>query len=233
MENVFGMDVHRDLLVTTVRTEGGEETRKTGVSVEELRKLMDWLKEKRCFKGVMESSGICWVPIYTALTDGGFSVTLANAHQVKAIPGRKTDTLDSQWLAKVFSAGLIKPSYIPERRLLELRSLTRLRVSLLQTQTAFKNRVHKMLQICNIRLASRLSDILGKDGQLLLDALMKGADLDEVIDRHGSKRLRAKKEEVKASIMGALNDTDVFELKICLENVNVLEGQIKQINSRR
>jgi transposase len=226
------MDVHRDLLVTTIRTETGEETRKTDVSVEEIRRLMDWLREKQCMKGVMESSGIYWVPIYTVLTDGGFNVALANAHQVKAIPGRKTDILDSQWLARLLGAGLIKPSYIPERKLLELRSLTRLRVSLLQNQTAFKNRIHKILQACNIRLASKLSDIFGKDGQLLLDALMKGENVDEVIEKHGSKRLKARREEVKASIMGVLRESDIVELKICLENVRLLKEQVNELDSR-
>jgi transposase len=89
----------------------------------------------------MESLGIYWVPIYTVLMDGGFNVTLANAHQVKAIPSRKTNVSDSQWLVRIFSAGLIKLSYMPEKMLLELRSLTRLRVNLLETQTSFKNRV--------------------------------------------------------------------------------------------
>jgi len=86
----------------------------------------------------------------------------------------------------------------------ELRSLTRLRVSLLETQTAFKKRVYKILQICNIRLASKLSNIFGNDGQMLLNALMNGESIDEVIDKYGSKRLKAKKEEVKASILGTL-----------------------------
>jgi transposase len=78
---------------------------------------MEWLKEKKCLKGVMESSGIYWVPIYVTLTDNGFQVTIANVHQVKAIPGRKTDELDSQWLARIFSAGLVKPSCIPEKKI--------------------------------------------------------------------------------------------------------------------
>ena len=187
MDRVFGMDVHRDLLVTTVKTKEGEETRYSGVSMEDLNSLMKWLREKRCHKGVMESSGIYWVPIYTVLTDNGFEVTIANAHQVKAIPGRKTDELDSQWLARVFSAGLIKPSCIPEKKLRELRSLTRLRVTLLETQTAFKNRIHKVLQICNIRIASKLSNLFGRDGQMLLNALMKGEDIDEMIENYGSR----------------------------------------------
>ena len=166
------------------------------------------------------------------LTDNGFQITVANAQQIKAIPGRKTDELDSQWLARVFRAGLVKPSYIPEKKIRELRSLTRLRVSLLETQTAFKNRVHKILQICNIGLASKLSNIFGKDGQMLLNALMNGESIDEVIDKYGSKRLKAKKEEVKASILGALGETDIIELKICLDNINRLEEQIRQLNAK-
>jgi len=232
MERVFGMDVHKNVLVTTIITEEGEETRWSGVEAGDLKNLMEWLKEKNCLKGVMESTGIYWVPIYVTLVDNGFQVTVANAHQVKAIPGRKTDELDSQWLARIFSAGLVKPSYIPEKKIMELRNLTRLRVALLEEQTAFKNRAHKTLQICNIRLASKLSNIFGKDGQMLLNALMKRESIDEVIEKYGSKRLKAKKEEVKESILGVLNETDIIQLKICLENINRLEEQIRQLNAK-
>ena len=102
----------------------------------------------------------------------------------------------------------------------------------METQTAFKNRVHKILQICNIRLASKLSNIFGKDGQMLLNALMNGESIDKVIDKYGSKRLKAKKEEVKASILGALGEADIIELKICLDNINRLEEQIRQLNAK-
>ena len=132
----------------------------------------------------------------------------------------------------MFSAGLVKPSYIPEKKIMELRSLTRLRVLLLEAQTAFKDRAHKILQICNIRLASKLSNIFGKDGQMLLNALMKGESVEEVIEKYGSKRLKAKKEEVKESILGVLNETDIIRLKICLENINRLEEQIRQLNAK-
>ncbi len=112
---------------------------------------------------------------------------------------------------------------IPEKKIMELRSLTRLRVSLLETQTAFKNRVHKILQLCNIRLASKLSNIFGKDGQTLLNALMKGESIEKVIEKYGSKRLKKKKEEVKESILGVLKEAEIIELKMCLENINRLE----------
>ncbi len=115
---------------------------------------------------------------------------------------------------------------------MELRSLTRLRVSLLETQTAFKNRVHKILQLCNIRLASKLSNIFGKDGQTLLNALMKGESIEKVIEKYGSKRLKKKKEEVKESILGVLKEAEIIELKMCLENINRLEEQIRQLNAK-
>jgi transposase len=106
------------------------------------------------------------------------------------------------------------------------------RVALLETQTAFKNRVHKTLQICNIKFASKLSNIFGKDGQILLNALMKGESVDEVIEKYGSKRLKMKREEVKKSILGALGEADMIELKICLDNINRLEEQIRQLNAK-
>lgn len=121
---------------------------------------------------------------------------------MKAIPGRKTDELDSQWLARVFSADLIKPSYISKKKIRELISLTRLRVTLLEAQIAFKNRVHKTLQICNIRLSSKISSLFGRDGQMLLDSIMSGKSVDQAIEKHGSKRLKEKKEELKASVLG-------------------------------
>lgn len=193
MEPVFGMDVHRDLIVATVKFDEGKEVRRFGVAADDLNRCMEWLRENGCVRGVMESTGVYWVPIYTALVDAGFNVILANAHQVKAVPGRKTDVSDSEWLAHLLRAELIKPSYVPEKRLMELRSMTRFRVGLSNTQTSFKNRVHKILQLCNIRLASKLSDILGKSGLMILDALMKGGDMDEVVEKHrpsASKRRR-------------------------------------------
>lgn len=89
MERVFGMDVHRDLPVTTVKTEEGEETRYSWVSMEDVNNLMEWLREKKCYKGVMGSSGIYWVPIYTVLADNRFDMAIADARQVKAIPGKE------------------------------------------------------------------------------------------------------------------------------------------------
>ncbi len=160
MDVVCGLDVGKDKVVATVLGDGFKESRTFGVSIEELSRLKDWLGSSGCRRVVMESTGVYWVPIYTSIEESGFKVSLANSRQVKAIPGRKTDQLDSEWLAYLLRAELVKPSYVPEKKLRVLRSLTRLRAQLKQDQSKYKNRVHKILQVCNVRLDSKLTDML-------------------------------------------------------------------------
>ena len=142
MEKVCGVDVHRDLLVATILS-GETETKETRNFVNDssdIDKLKEWLKTSECKHVVMESTSVYWVPLYLALEETGFDVVLANAHQVKGVAGRKTDQSSSEWLAHLLRGGLIKPSYVPDKRLRELRELTRLRVKYVQNRTAFKNR---------------------------------------------------------------------------------------------
>jgi transposase len=223
--------VHRDLIVVTKLGEEGKETRSFSVDSESLRKCVDWLRTDGCVDGVMESTGVYWVPIYTTLKDAGLNVCVANAYQVKAIPGRKSDVKDSEWLAYLHRAELIKPSYIPDGKYQELRTLTRLRTRLAETETDFKNRAHKILQLCNIRLASKLSDLFGGSGLRILEALLNGGNIDEAI-KASDKRIRVKGEEVKASIIGTLSQTDIFELRIILENIKLLQTQIGEVDEK-
>lgn len=232
LDRAFGMDVHKDMIVIgKLAADGSKETRRFGVSQGEIQSALDWLKKDNCMNGVMESTGIYWVPIYTQFKEAGFNVCLANAYQVKSVPGRKSDFKDAEWLAYLLRAELIKPSYIPDEKYEELRTLTRLRKKLVQTETSFKNRVHKMLELCNIRLSSKISKLFGPSGMTILDAIMSDGDMDKAIDSC-SKKIRAKKDEIKQSIIGTLNQTDLFELKICLDNVKLLEDQIKQIDEK-
>jgi transposase len=198
---------------------------------EDIEEAKEWLRKDGCMNGVMESTGIYWVPIYADFKEAGFNLSVANAQQVKAVPGRKSDHNDAEWLAYLLRAELIKPSYIPDEKHQELRTLTRLRTKLVQTQTSFKNRAHKILQLCNIRISSKVSKLFGPSGMKILDALVNGGDVDRAIDSCDS-RIRVKREEIKQSIMGTLSQTDVFELKICLENIRTLEEQIRQVDER-
>lgn len=144
-ERFCGIDVHRDLLVATILSDQSKETRRFVNDTNDINKLKDWLKTSECKRAVMESTSIYWVPLYLALEEAGFNVVLANAYQVKAIPGRKTDQSSSEWLAHLLRGGQIKPSYVPEKRVRELRELTRLRVKFVENRTAFKNRCQRCL----------------------------------------------------------------------------------------
>jgi len=185
-----GVDVHRDVLVASIMGESLKDARRFMNDVDGINGMKEWLRGHGCRRVVMESSGIYWVSLYLALEEAGFDVLLANAWQVKAIPGKKTDQSDSEWLAHLLGSGLVKPSYVPEKRVRELRELTRLRVKLVGSRTAFKNRCHKVLNRVNMRLGSKLSDVFGKAGSEILEGLMEGETVDDILDHTGNARAK-------------------------------------------
>jgi len=232
MEKVCGVDVHRDLLVATILLDQSKETRHFENNVDNIEKLKEWLKTQGCKRAVMESTSVYWVPLHLALEESGFEPVLANAHHVKAIPGRTTDQSSSEWLAHLLRGGLIKPSYVPEKRLRELRELTRLRVKYVQNRTAFKNRCQKVLNRVNIRLRSKLSDVFGKSGMEILNGLMAGKTVEYILEHTESKRLKRRCDEIKAVAKGALSENDIFELKKLTETINHLNEQIHDLEAR-
>lgn len=232
MEKVCGVDVHRDLLVATILSGEIKETKHFVNDANDIEKLKEWLKTNECKRTVMESTSIYWVPLYLALEEAGFNVMLANAHQVKGIPGRKTDQSDSEWLAYLLRGGQIKPSYVPGKSLRELRELTRLRVKYVQNRTAFKNRCQKVLNRVNIRLRSKLTDVFGKAGMEILNGLMAGKTVESILQQTSSNYLKSRGEEIRAVATGALSETDIFELKTLTETINHLNEQIRQLEAR-
>ena len=231
-ERVCGVDVHRDLLVATILSESSKETRRFVNDANDINNLKEWLKTHECRQAVMESTSIYWVPLYLALEDAGFDVMLANAHQVKGIPGRKTDQSSSEWLAHLLRGGQVKPSYVPEKRVRELRELTRLRVKLVENRTAFKNRCQKVLNRVNIRLGSKLSDVFGKAGREILEGLMDGKTVDAILERTENRWLRKRADEIKTVARGALSESDIFILKECTEMVAHLSEKILRVEAR-
>jgi transposase len=234
MEKVCGVDVHRDLLVTTILSGESEakETRHFVNDADNIDKLKEWLKTSECKRAVMESTSIYWVPLYLALEETGFDVVLANAHQVKGVAGRKTDQSSSEWLAHLLRGGLIKPSYVPDKRLRELRELTRLRVKYVQNRTGFKNRCQKVLNRVKIRLRSKLTDVFGKAGMEILNGLMAGKSVEYILEHTESKRLKNRCEEIKSVAKGALSENDIFVLKHLTETIKHLDGQIHELEAR-
>ena len=231
-EKFCGVDVHRDLLVATLLYDQTKQTKHFQNDADDIDKIREWLKVNECKRAVMESTSIYWVPLYLALEAAGFEVILANAHQVKGIPGRKTDQSDSEWLASLLRGGQIKPSYVPEKHLRELRELTRLRVKYVQNRTQFKNRCQKVLNRVNIRLRSKLSDVFGKAGMEILNGLMAGKTVEAILEHTQSKQLMRRCDEIKAVARGALSENDIFVLKHLTETIEHLNGQIRNVEAR-
>ena len=231
-QTVCGVDVHRDLLVATILSSSTKETKRFVNDANDINKLKDWLKTHECKRAVMESTSIYWVPLYLALEETGFDVVLANAHQVKAIPGRKTDQSSSEWLAHLLRGDQIKPSYVPHKLVRELRELTRLRVKLVENRTAFKNRCQKVLNRVNIRLGSRLSDVFGKAGKEILEGLMAGKTVEAILEHTQNKWLKSRCDEIKAVAKGALSESDIFLLKEHTEMIEHLNEQILRVEVR-
>jgi transposase len=229
VEKACGIDVHKSFLVATILTSTGtKETKEFNTGLEDLINLRDWIIERRCQKVALESTGIYWTPLYTCL-EGKVETIVANPRQIKSMPGRKTDYLDSEWIAELCLNGQIKPSFIPSKEIRELRDLTRTRTKMIQTMTAFKNRVHKVLQRANIRMSGVLSDIFGKAGLQILNGMLDGKCIDDVLK--DVKRIKKKKAAIKEAVRGELGQTDVLVIRECLESIAFLEGKINQLDS--
>ena len=164
-----GLDVHKKTVVACVRTVGpdgtvGCQVRTFGTMTGELLALADWLESRGVRQVAMESTGVYGKPVWNLL-EGRFELMLVNAQHIKQVPGRKTDVKDAEWIAQLLQYGLLSPSFIPEPAIRELRDLTRQRAELVRDQTAVANRIQKVLEDANIKLASVASDVAGNSGR--------------------------------------------------------------------
>lgn len=230
-EIACGVDVHNKFIVTTILSSDGLKLQdRFDTTLDDLLKFKDWLKENGCHKVAMESTGNYWVPIYNVL-EGSVNFILANAYHIKHIPGRKTDTLDSEWLAELCLKNLISPSRIFTRDHRELRSLTRSRESLIKVRTKIKNWVTHELEAACIKLSSVLSDVFGKSGRHIIDGLLNGIDLDTILESIPSRRVRAIKEEIRGIIQSNLSPSQVFLIQSHLNMIDSITKQITEIDA--
>jgi transposase len=179
----------------------------------------------------MESTGVYWKPVWNLLEDR-LQLMLVNAHHVKQVPGRKTDLKDCQWIAQLLEHGLLKPSFVPQRPQRELRDLTRQRTQLLGDRARVVNRIHKTLEDANIKLASVATDIMGKSGRAILDALVEGKLDAQQMAELVHKRMEAKKPLLREALSGRVTDHHRFMLKSLLRQVDELAALIESFDSR-
>jgi transposase len=226
-----GLDVHKDSVWACVRTDGKQFTEQFGTTSAELLRLGDWLTAHGATIVAMESTGVFWRPVWNLLEDR-LSVMLVNAQHVKQVPGRKTDVTDCAWIAQLLEHGLLKASFVPMRPQRELRDLTRQRTQLLGDRARVVNRVHKTLEDANVKLASVATDIMGKSGRAILDALVEGtltaAQMAELVH----KRMEAKKPALREALAGRVTPHHRFMLKALLGQIDDLDRMIATFDAR-
>lgn len=155
---------------------------------------------------------------------------LVNAYHVKHIPGKKTDQKDSEWLAQLLRSHLIKPSYVPDKHIRNLRELTRTRVKIVQARTGFKNRVHKILSRCSIKLSSVLDDIFSVAGREILNGLMEGMSVKQILERSNNKTLKNKRRIIENTIKGALGQSEILLLRHLTEIIEKLDQEVESLD---
>jgi transposase len=232
-----GLDVHKKTVVCTVLIEdaGGEiekQTREFGTFRRDLKELAAWLSESDVEIAVMESTGIYWKSVYEAIEREEVKVYVANARYVKNVPGRKTDVGDSEWLAELARCGLLRASFIPLRDFRELRLLTRYRGKLVSTLSAEKNRLHKILYGCGIKLGNVISDIDGVSARKMVEALIEGNKEPYEIVQLASRRLNKKIPELMNALDSDLTDRHRFLLRGIYSHIRWLEDKVGEIDSQ-
>lgn len=193
-----GLDIAQKTVAACMRLPGAENGRQQvvrtfGTTTPELLGLRDWLHTHGVTHVAMESTGVYWKPVYYLLEDD-FTVLLVNAAHMKNVPGRKTDAADCAWIAELLEHGLLRGSFVPPQPIRELRDLTRYRKALIYERSAEANRLHKVLEDAGIKLASVATDVLGKSGRDMLQALVDGTTDAETLSELARGRLRNKEE---------------------------------------
>ena len=228
-ERCCGLDVHKKSVVACVMAPEGQKTRTFGTTTRQLVALSDWLGEMEVTHVAMESTGVYWKPIVN-LMEGLFTVWVVNAHHIKAVPGRKTDVKDAEWIADLLRHGLLRPSFIPERSQRELRELVRYRRSLVQERSREANRVQKVLEGANIKLGSVASDVLGASGKMMLSALAEGEDDPAVLADMAKGRLREKLDALEEALEGVVGPHQRFMLATQLRRLSALDADIERLD---
>jgi transposase len=206
-----------------------KQTRSFGATVPELLELGDWLASKECTTVVMESTGSYWKPVYNLL-EGQFELMVVNAQHIKAVLGRKTDVKDAEWLAELLRQGLLKASLIPAAPQRQLRDLTRYRTSLVQERAREVNRLQKVLEDSNIKLASVVTDVMGVSARAILAQLLAGETDPQVLADLARGRLREKRVALAAALSAEIQAHHRFMLTELLGHIDYLEETIKRLS---
>jgi transposase len=230
-----GLDVHKKVIVAClVRTTGAgerqKETRSFTTMTTAILALGEWLTSAGCTHVAMESTGVFWQPIWNLL-EGQFEVLLVNAQHIKAVPGRKTDVKDAEWIADLLQHGLLHASLVPPHPQRQLRTLTRYRTTLLAERARVINRLQKVLEDTNLKLSAVATNIVGLSARAMLTGLLEGETDPHVLAGYARGRLRTKRAQLEEALVGQIQEQHHFVLSSELAHIEFLEEQIAQCDA--
>ena len=230
-----GLDVHKDEVVACIRVVTGSqvahEVRRFQTTTRGLLDLADWVQADACTHVAMEATGIYWRPVWHVL-EGHADLVLANAAHIKNVPGRKSDVNDAVWIADLLAHGLIQASMVPPAPIREMRDLTRTRKQLAREVVQHTQRIQKVLEDANVKLASVISNVIGTSGRRILGAIISGEGNPETLADLGSDRLHASRSELVDALRGRVSDHHRFMLTQHLRMIEELERRIGDFDQR-
>ena len=233
-ERCCGLDVHKRTVVACVLVTHPDGTvqrdvRTFGPMTADVLALSDWLTARGISVLAMESTGVYWRPVYNLLEEGR-QILLVNPQHLKTVPGRKTDVKDAEWLADLLRHGLLQASFIPPQPVRDLREVTRYRTTLVQERAQEVNRVQKVLESANVKLAAVATDVLGVSGRAMLEALLGGEQDPVALAELARGRLRAKLPELRLALEGRVRPVHRVQLRVLLAHIEFLEGALAELH---
>jgi transposase len=235
VERVSGLDVHKASVTACVRVpsdsgERAEHVETFATTVPSLLALADWLEAHDVTQVAMEATGVYWKPVWAILEDR-FSCTLVNARHVKQVPGRKTDVTDAQWLCQLAETGLLRASLVPPKPIRTLRNLTRYRKAQIKDRQREAGRLHKVLEDTGIKLHCVASDLLGKSGRAMLQALMEGTTDANVLADLAQGKLRLKLPALREALQGRFDSEHAILVGRILAHIDYLDEAIAELST--
>jgi transposase len=233
-ERCCGVDIHKQFITACLIVPGAtgkatKEIQTFRTMTADLERFRDWLLAAGCTHVAMESTGVYWKPIYNLLEEIDLTVVVVNAQHIKQVPGRKTDVGDCEWIADLLRHGLLQASFIPDQAQRELRELTRYRTSLIQERAAEVNRVQKVLEGANIKLAAVTKDLMGVSAREILEELVAGSTDAVAMAKLARGRLRAKIPELEQALVGRLRPHHQFLIAQQLAHIDALDEAIERV----
>lgn len=230
VERACGLDVHKDSVTACILTSKGREIRTFPTTTYYLLELIDWIKVYKCTHVAMESTSVYWKPIVNILEAEEIEFLVVNPQHMKAVPGRKTDVKDAEWIAKLLRHGLLQASYIPNRTQRELRELVRQRRSITEERARHINRIQKVLEGANIKLGSVVSNIVGVSSLEMLRAVAAGNDNVDELANMARGKMRRKEKELKLALSGYIREHQRFMIKRAVNQIDFLTSEIELFN---